>query len=169
MIWCWDTLSHIFVTLPQFWDTHEIMWATLCYWMNLKCLFTMLSASYLVIITCFWLRELQTRYLQDLLLFGIPDHWWVIRFLSLCSKSMHSNYVQNQSKVTAYPAEELRIQPVKWWSLWEGQLINKGALLPNAPHHWMTAHLTRAKQMKPLERMKIIKYETSNKNHLPLI
>ena len=40
-------------------------------------------------------------------------------FLTLCSKSihvpvcMHSNHVQDQSKVSAYPAEELRIQPVK--------------------------------------------------------
>ena len=91
----------------------------------------MLSASYLVIITCFWLRELETWYLQDLLPFGIPDHWWVIYFLTLCSKSilvpvcMHSNHVQDQSKVSAYPAEELRIQPVKWWSPWEGRPANK--------------------------------------------
>ena len=38
-------------------------------------------------------------------------------FLSLCSKlilvCMHSNHVQNQSRGSAYPAEELRIQPVK--------------------------------------------------------
>ena len=91
----------------------------------------MLSASYLVIITCFWLRELETWYLQDLLPFGIPDHWWVIYFLTLCNKSilvpvcMHSNHVQDQSKVSAYPAEELRIQPVKWWSPWEGRPANK--------------------------------------------
>ena len=103
-----------------------------------KCLFHMLSASYLVIITCFWLRELETWYLQDLLPFGIPDHWWVIYFLTLCSKSilvpvcMHSNHVQDQSKVSAYPAEELRIQPVKWWSPWEGRPANKqrGSIAP---------------------------------------
>ena len=40
---------------------------------------------------------------------------------------MHSNRVQNQSKVSAYLAEEFRIQPVKCLSPWEGQLINKTA------------------------------------------
>ena len=75
--------------------------------------------------------QLETWYLQDLLPFGIPDHWWVIYFLTLCSKSilvpvgMHNNHVQDQSKVSAYPAEELRIQPVKWWSPWEGRPANK--------------------------------------------
>ena len=108
----------------------------------------MLLASLLVIITCFRLREFETWYLQDLLPLSIQDNWWVIFFSSLCSKwilvCMHSNHIQNQSKVSAYPAEELRIQPVKWWSPWEGLLMH-----PNTG--WLPI-LTRAKQMKSLER-----------------
>ena len=91
-------------------------------------------------------------------------------FLSLCSKSilvcMHSNHVQNQSNVSAYPAEELRIEPVKWWSPWEGLLINKGALLRNAPHHRMTAH-SHYSETNEVFRKKWENYtETSNKNLL---
>ena len=42
---------------------------------------------------------------------------------------MDCSYVQNQSNdVSIDLAEEPRIQPVKWWSPFEGQLINKGAL-----------------------------------------
>ena len=91
-------------------------------------------------------------------------------FLSLCSKSilvcMHSNHVQNQSNVSAYPAEELRIEPVKWWSPREGLLINKGALLRNAPHHRMTAHSHYSETNEVFGKKWENYTETSNKNLL---
>ena len=145
MSWCWDTLSHIFIALPQF---SEILMTSceqlyVIEWIS-KCLFIMLWTFYSDTITCFWLRELETWSARSVAVWYSRSLRRNIFFLSLCSKSillcMHSNHVQNKSKVSVNPAEELRIQSVIWWSPWEGLLINKGALLPNAPHHWMTAH-----------------------------
>ena len=170
MLRCSET--YFYFSTAVFRDIDDIMWVTFCYWMNLEVFIyhAIISASYLVIITCFWLRQLETWFLQDLLPFGIPDHWWMIYFLSLYSKSilvcMHSNHVQNQSNVSAYPAEELRIEPFKWWSPWEGLLINKGALMLSTPHHRMTAH-SHYSETNDIFGKKWENYtETSNKNLL---
>ena len=113
-----EILSQFFFSLPHG-DIDGITCATLCYWINFE-VFIYHAISFLFSHHYLFLTELETWYLRDLLLFGITDHWWVIYFLSLCSKSillwMHSNHVQNQSKVSVNPAEELRIQPFKWWS-----------------------------------------------------
>ena len=144
MIWCWDTLSHFYFSTAILRDIGDIMWVTLCWWMNFK-VFIYHAISFLFSHHYLFLTERVGN-----MIFARFVAIWHCRslisdiFLSLCSKSilvcMDSNHVQNQSKVSAYPAEELRIQPVKWWSPWEGLLINKGVLLPNAPHHRMTVH-----------------------------
>ena len=125
-------------------DIDDIMWATLCYWMNFE-VFIYHAISFLFSHHYLFLTERVGNMIS-----ARSVAVWHSRslmsniFLLLCSKSilwcMHSNRVQNQSKVSVNPAEELRIQLVKWWSPWEGQLVNKATLLPNAPHHWMSFH-----------------------------
>ena len=50
-----------------------------------------------------------------------------------------------------------------------GQLINKGAVLPNAPHHWMSGHCHKS-QTNEVFGKKLENYiEINDKNCLPLI
>ena len=67
---------------------------------------------------------------------------------------MDYNHVQNQSdKVSINQAEEVRIQPVKWWSPWEGQQIDKQrSFVASCTPSQDDFMLTRAKQMKSYKR-----------------
>ena len=130
----WAALSQIyFFSTVIFWDTDNIMWATFCDGMNLK-VFICHTTSFLFIYHYMYLFLIDTVGNMICARTVAVWHSWSLRSnLFLCIKSillcMDCSYVQNQSNnVSIDPAEEPRIQPVKWWSPCEGQLINKGAL-----------------------------------------
>ena len=83
---------------------------------------------------------------------------------------MDCNHAQNQgNKISVNPVEGLSIQPVKWWSPRESQLINKGALCLMHPNHWMTAHLHESQINEGFGKKWENHIEICYKNFIPLI
>ena len=80
---------------------------------------------------------------------------------------MDCNHAQNQdNKVSVNPVEGLSIQPVKWWSPWESQLINKGALCLMHP---ITTHLHESQTNESFGKKWENYIEIRYKNFIPLI
>ena len=83
---------------------------------------------------------------------------------------MDCNHAQNQGhKISVNPVEGLSIQPVEWWSPWESQLINKGALCLMHPHQWMTAHSHESQTNEGFGKKWENYIEIRYKNFIPLI
>ena len=163
------------------WYWCDIMWTALWNWMNFR-VFIYQTSSFLFGHHYLFLTEtvgnIWYMYLEELVQFEIPDHWGMTNFIFISFfNSVHQfflyidcNHAQNQgNKISVNPVEGLRIQPVEWGSLWRGQLINKGALLPNAPHHWMTAHCHKSQKNEVFGKKWENYIEINDKNCLPLI
>ena len=96
---------YFYFSTAIFGDIDDIMWVTLCYWMNLE-VFIYHAISFLFSHHYLFLTETVGN-----MIFARSVAIWHFRslmndmFLSLCSKSilvcMHSNHVQNQSKVSS--------------------------------------------------------------------
>ena len=114
------------------------------------------TSSFLFSHTCFWLRQLEifdTCIWKNCCNLGLQSDCFFLKLGTPILLYMDCNHAQKQGKkISVNPIEGLSIQPVKWWSPWEPQLINKGALCLMHPiTGWLPIYM-RAKQMKALER-----------------
>ena len=166
--WCMETggNSHRSHMSPQclrcnFWKYmhwwHPV--SNFVYWHECQCLNIRPAASYLAILVSDW------------------DSWKHMTHVSRRtvviweSKVMYNLIAsQNQgNKISVNQVEGLSIQPVEWWSPWESQLINKGALCLMHPHQWMTAHLHESQTNEGFGKKWENYIEIRYKNFIPLI
>ena len=102
--------------------------------------------------TCTWLKYFE-KYLTPTLIYRYEAD-------TAFSKNFQKHWLQITSIVVCR---------LKWRSPWEGQLINKGALLPNAPHQWITAHLHKSQTNEVFAKKWENYIEISYKNFLLVI